>query len=150
MFTVKVVKKHGVPSGTPEVLAYIDPDTPGEPGTNKLYMHTILLTRGIHILFSNDPTPLTDSTFAKWLFDNGFKSSTAAKRTEMSTFEYFSTDTLNMLKNVHHFSSNGTSITARYSITAVKVDNGALSGTTTTIQTGSDSVNADTVQEIII
>lgn len=78
MFTVKVIKKHGVPYGTPEVLAYVDPDAPGEADIT-LYQHNISFSTAVITLITTDSTPFTAATLAGFLKNKGFSSDNVLK-----------------------------------------------------------------------
>lgn len=114
MFTVKVIKKHGVPYGTPEVLAYVDPDAPGE--TEKEYfLHSIRISTYVITVITDDNTAFTQDTFAKWLYDNAFNSDNNLYRQIVSQ----SVPTANAAGEITYYiplgvcSSNGTSISFR-------------------------------------
>ena len=78
MDSIKVIKKHGQPGGIPVVTVYVDEDAPGEYTAVKKYLHTITLDAVCTVIIINESsTAFTKATFAKWLYDNNYKSAGA-------------------------------------------------------------------------
>lgn len=153
MFTVKVIKKHGVPYGTPEVLAYVDPDAVGEQQLVKMYYHHIILDYGEAIVINDSSTAFNTATFAKWLKDNSYTATGSKKYfASPARYSYFlaATHTLYKNTNLGYYSSNGSTISAEYNQTAISVADGQLTSSFVSGATSSVSVVTDKILEFIV
>lgn len=113
MDAFKIIKKHGVPAGVPVITAYVDPDAPGEAQPLTLYQHIITYGDNMVIINNNSSTLFTLNTFAKWLYDNNYKSATNAKSYYVIPhYDSITTanNTFTIIKHLGFFSDNGSRI----------------------------------------
>lgn len=125
MDSMKLIKKHGNPGGLPVMTVYIDADAPGEAHAVK-YLHSVDLSdRCIVTVVTEDSTPFTLETFAKWLYDNNYTNA-SGKPPYKATGVYLSHDTaassITFYTIMGVYSSNGTAIKLQTSTRTVSFD----------------------------
>lgn len=127
MDSMKLIKKHGSPGGLPVMTVYIDADAPGEAHeVVKKYLHSIDISdRCVVTVVTEDSTPFTLETFAKWLYDNGYTYS-LGKPLYKATGVYLSHDqnntTITFYTIMGVYSSNGTTLKLQTATRTVSFD----------------------------
>lgn len=144
MDAYKIIKKHGVPAGVPVVTVYVDEDAVGEYSPR--FNHHISLADIVIDIITSDATPFTTATFAKWLFDNGYKipGSSSGRYPVSNVYCYTSNNIMYIEQLKGIASSNGTAIIYYRTTFTISLGESALNITETSGQS-STIVTSDIV-----
>lgn len=108
MDAIKVIKKHGVPAGVPVITVYVDPNAPGERVT--MYGHRIT-TPGFNLyIITSTSEPFTTASFAKYLYDRGFRDDSTIMAINKTTFSQSGENKVRQQTLLGIFSNNGTQL----------------------------------------